>query len=94
MIHESEFKSNWEVAKMRKTLVVLLLGVLAAAVVLAGCGSKSSESSGGNTSAGTQQEKPKSEKTTLTFWTYVEQHAEFFQDAAESWNEKHPDEQI
>ncbi len=34
------------------------------------------------------------EKTELTFWTYVEQHTEFMQDAVVTWNEKHPDEQI
>ena len=34
------------------------------------------------------------EKTPLTFWTYVEQHTEFMQDAVDTWNEKHPDEQI
>lgn len=34
------------------------------------------------------------EKTPLTFWTYVEQHTEFMEDAVNVWNEKHPDEQI
>ena len=34
------------------------------------------------------------EATQLTFWTYVEQHTEFMQDAVTVWNEKHPDETI
>ncbi len=34
------------------------------------------------------------EKTPLTFWTYVEQHTEFMQDAVDTWNENHPDEPI
>lgn len=34
------------------------------------------------------------EPTELTFWTYVELHSEFFQDAANRWNEMHPDEPI
>ncbi len=33
-------------------------------------------------------------KTPLTFWTYVEQHTEFFYDAVESWNAENPNEQI
>lgn len=32
--------------------------------------------------------------TELTFWTYVEQHMEFMQDAVNVWNAAHPDEQI
>ena len=34
------------------------------------------------------------EATDLTFWTYVELHSEFFEDAANRWNEMHPDEPI
>ena len=34
------------------------------------------------------------EPTDLTFWTYVELHSEFFEDAANRWNEMHPDEPI
>ncbi|MBQ3705745.1 MAG: extracellular solute-binding protein [Clostridia bacterium] len=34
------------------------------------------------------------EPTDLTFWTYVELHSEFFEDAAARWNEMHPDEPI
>ena len=32
--------------------------------------------------------------TELTFWTYVELHSEFMEDAANRWNEMHPDEPI
>ena len=34
------------------------------------------------------------EPTQLTFWTYVEQHTEFMQDAVDTWNAAHPDEMI
>ena len=34
------------------------------------------------------------EPTELVFWTYVELHNQFMYDAADSWNEKHPDEPI
>src|SRR5690606_29341153 len=48
----------------------------------------------GCNTTGNSESATKGGKTTLTFWTYVDQHAEFFQDAANTWNEKHPDEQI
>lgn len=32
--------------------------------------------------------------TELVFWTYVELHNQFMEDAADRWNEKHPDEPI
>ena len=31
---------------------------------------------------------------TLTFWTFGDSHAEYFEDAAAAWNELHPDRQI
>lgn len=68
--------------RLRATILALI--VLATAIV-AGCSSKDDEG---------DRQASKSEKTPLTFWTYVEQHSEFFRDAASTWNAKHPDEQI
>lgn len=48
----------------------------------------------GSLGAGCICQAEDAEKTQLTFWTYVEQHTEFMQDAVNVWNEKHPDEQI
>lgn len=40
------------------------------------------------------QAEESQEPTQLTFWTYVEQHTEFMQDAVDTWNAAHPDEMI
>ena len=37
------------------------------------------------------QAKESQEPTQLTFWTYVEQHTEFMQDAVDTWNAAHPE---
>ena len=34
------------------------------------------------------------EKTTLTMWTFIAQHQEFFEKAAERWNSENPDRPI
>ncbi|WP_276353752.1 ABC transporter substrate-binding protein [Cohnella caldifontis] len=84
---------------MKRLRAILALSVLTTAM-LAGCSSSGSDDTGsGNSSGGKQTSEAKQQsanggKTPLTFWTYVEQHSEFFQDAAKTWNEKHPDEQI
>lgn len=44
--------------------------------------------------AGGGRDSGRGTKTPLTFWTYVEQHTEFFYDAVESWNAENPNEQI
>ena len=61
-----------------------LIGVASALALLAGVtGCKSEKKS--NSSTGTKK---------LTFWTFQNAHAEFMKDAAKSWNEKNPNEQI
>lgn len=37
---------------------------------------------------------PTPEPTELVFWTYVDLHSQFMEDAANRWNEMHPDEPI
>ena len=34
------------------------------------------------------------EVATLTFWTFVAEHADYYEDAAASWNEQYPDQQL
>lgn len=72
----------------KKMIVVLVLSLLV--MIFAGCNSKAPSNSANEKGSTTSN----AEKTNLTFWTYVEQHSEFFQDAAKTWNEKHPGEQI
>lgn len=48
-----------------------------------------------NTGCGGSTNTPPAAKTTdFTFWTFVEQHKEFFDDARTSWNKTHSDKQI
>ena len=64
---------------MKKTLSVLLAAVLALSLLF-GCVSALAE----------EQAEP----TELVFWTYVDLHSQFMEDAADRWNEMHPDEPI
>ncbi|QHQ61910.1 extracellular solute-binding protein [Anaerocolumna sedimenticola] len=88
---------------MKKKMIAILLSMTVILLMFTGCGSKPSLSpTGGKGDASsdnastevTKQAESKGEVTQLTFWTYVEQHADFFQDAAKTWNENHPEEQI
>ncbi len=72
----------------RKMIIMLVLTVFI--TIIAGCSSNAPSNSANEKGSAA----PPAEKTNLTFWTYVEQHSEFFQDAATTWNEKHPEEQI
>jgi arabinosaccharide transport system substrate-binding protein len=82
---------------MKKYLAVILcLAILV--VSLSACGSQSSNApaagSSKNSQAGSSGSDKSSEPTELTFWTYVDLHGEFMEDAAQSWNSKHPEEPI
>lgn len=86
---------------MKRKMTAILLSVALVMSMFTGCGSsskatdqKANTPSGTEGAAVTKQAETKGEVTQLNFWTYVEQHADFFQDAAKTWNEKHPDEQI
>lgn len=71
-----------------KKYLTLVLCVMMLVVPLAAC----STGSTGDTSAPADN-KP-AEATALTFWTYVEQHTEFMNDAANRWNTNNPNETI
>ncbi len=86
---------------MKKKMTAILLCAALMMSMLAGCGSSSDTSgkkedvsTGSGDAKVTKEAQAKGEVTTLTFWTYVEQHADFFQDAAKTWNEKHPEEPV
>lgn len=66
---------------MKKTLSLSFTLLFLLTALITGCGSKA--------------KSPVAVITTnLTFWTFVEQHKQFFGDAAASWNEENPDKQI
>ncbi|WP_138420329.1 ABC transporter substrate-binding protein [Aquibacillus sediminis] len=68
-------------------MVIFLLGLLAA------CGG-GEESSGGSADETLEAGSDIEDATELTFWTFAGTHAEFFNDAAERWNEENPDRAI
>lgn len=70
-----------------KKYLSLILCVMILLVSLTACNSN-------NTKTSSSADKKTSGSTDLTFWTYVEQHSEFMQDAANRWNSKNPDETI
>ncbi|MCP3740753.1 sugar ABC transporter substrate-binding protein [Rossellomorea sp. BNER] len=75
---------------MKKSLLVLLLGLLS--LILVACGGKDEASSeaqeeeviGGDIEGATE----------LTFWTFVGQHVDLFRDSAERWNKENPERPI
>lgn len=76
----------------RRILSVMLVCAVTGTMILGGCQGESD--SGTDASTEESSTEKTGESTQLTFWTYVEQHTEFMQDAAETWNKKHPDEPI
>ncbi len=83
----------------KKTIAALLAATLVLSPAM-GCSSPSGESAApGSAPAsaaddGGGEAQPSGEATPFTFWTYVEQHTEFFIDAADTWNAAHPEEPI
>jgi arabinosaccharide transport system substrate-binding protein len=72
-----------------KKLHTFLLAVLMLAL-LVGCSGGNKEEEPAGESVGSDIEGA----TELTFWTFAGTHAEFFLNAAERWNEEHPDRPI
>lgn len=62
--------------------IKVIVSVLVLLLLIGGCGKKK------------ESTKTSDGKTKLEMWTFVEQHAKFFNDAATSWNKENPDEQI
>lgn len=83
---------------MKKVLAKILAAGLAFALLMTGCGGPRQEL-GEEAGSGQKQEAQveyahSGKASTLTFWTFVELHKQFWEDAALSWNEAHPDRQI
>ncbi len=68
----------------RKIMTICLALILVLSFSLAGCSSSDSPSDA----------KTKDGKTQYTMWTFVQVHADYWKDAAATWNKNHPDEQI
>ena len=75
---------------MKRTigLVVIMLTVLACG---GGTSSPSAAASGAAPSTAASVAPPPAGATDLTFWTFVDRHAVFFQQQAERWNAANPD---
>lgn len=94
---------------MKKQVISMLLCSTLVFSALTGCGSASKNTPSTEREQTTENKQTEASKdtakdtkdtsntntaTALTFWTYVEQHTEFMQDAVETWNKNHPDELI
>lgn len=68
--------------------------------MLSGCGSSSSTKSetgsvvSGDDAGGQTTMSVDGDYTTLTVWTFIELHQEFYTTMAKKWNEEHPDEKV
>jgi arabinosaccharide transport system substrate-binding protein len=86
--------------KMKGLSVFLLALVVLAVTALSGCsgsgngGSAKENGNAGGTTSDEAAPKTDGKATELTYWTFNGLHVEFYQDAAKTWNEKHPDRQI
>ncbi len=78
---------------MKKKVLAALLCAAMAGTMLAGCG--------GSKDGGEKKETGKREMevegddvTTLTVWTFIENHQDFYTNMAEKWNEANPDKKV
>lgn len=84
---------------MKKSLALILAMLLASSLALTGCirGNASSTAAPGSTatSAASEAAAPVAEgATTLSLWTFQQQHEVFYRAMAEEWNAANPDKQI
>ena len=71
-------------ASPRKLMSAMLIFLLVSSLALTGCSSKSSSG----------ETKTADGKTKFTMWTFVQVHADYWKDAAKTWNKNHPKQQI
>ena len=82
---------------MKKKVLAVLLTLAMAAVMMTGCGGSDgggdvAEEAG---SAGVNEMEVEGDNvTTLTVWTFIELHQQFYTDMAEKWNEENPDKMV
>lgn len=78
---------------MKKSMLKILAAGLSVALAAAGCGLE--EGTGGRVQKGEENgQVPPETASTLTLWTFVELHKQFWEDAAAAWNEAHPDRRL
>jgi arabinosaccharide transport system substrate-binding protein len=86
---------------MKKKYLLTVLG--GTSLVLAACGSNGEENSGNGSEANAGNSEAEESVVVgddiegaeeLSFWTFAETHAEFFEDAAIRWNDENPDNPI
>ncbi|MBM7570860.1 ABC transporter substrate-binding protein [Aquibacillus albus] len=75
---------------MKKAFILSLFGLMAMFLMACGGGGDSASEADASEVVGDDIE----DATELTYWTFVEMHMEFFQDAAKRWNEENPDNPI
>ncbi|MEH7545472.1 ABC transporter substrate-binding protein [Neobacillus vireti] len=71
-------------ASPRKLISAMLIFLIVSSLALTGCSSKSSSG----------ETKTADGKTKFTMWTFVQVHADYWKDAAKTWNKNHPKQQI
>ena len=76
---------------MKKACALLLCASMA--LSMAACGGQTTPSSTAPESTGndTSSTTTPSEPTELSLWTFVDQHAAFYEKMAEEWNKENPD---
>lgn len=91
---------------MKRKLLSMLLCIAMLASMLVGCGSSTTdaepeteaqtetESKGPGTAGTNEMEVEGEDVTTLTVWTFIELHQQFYTDMAERWNEENPDKKV
>lgn len=79
---------------MKKACALLLCASMA--LSMAACGGQTTPSSTAPESTGndTSSTTTPSEPTELSLWTFVDQHAAFYEKMAEEWNKENPDKQV
>lgn len=71
-----------------KKKILLFASVIITVLFLSSCGSNSSPENKSSSNGGGSEE---SEATEISYWTFVDDHKGFFDNALERWNEENPD---
>ncbi|MDQ0344887.1 arabinosaccharide transport system substrate-binding protein [Lederbergia wuyishanensis] len=77
---------------IKKSLFILLIGLMS--IVLVACGGKKSGSDSGEATESVVVGDDIKGATELSFWTFASLHMEFFEEAAKRWNEENSDKPI
>lgn len=78
---------------MKKKVLAALLCTAMAGTMLAGCGSSGGDGEAKETGK-REMDVEGDDVTTLTVWTFIENHQDFYTEMAEKWNEENPDKKV